>query len=476
MAPTLPDMKRYLEVECPAQLAGFSGDARDSFVERVKKTARELDIDESGTIASKLQQIMHEFGIEMPKDDGSAKRPLSCISDEEDGDDDGATPLSKSRKTTKVKAEPAAPVKAEPKAEPLSEDDVGPDSDTDTEDEVEVVRVSSQQERTEAARASAVNVESVEPVAFSFGPVLKSAMDHQEMMRNWDKERIDDKVNDTPDTPGCGDLNTWLWHLVGTARIRPAGGAYRLHASGIKTQVGCPGNTGGFAPGEKMVRTRKAALDQAWSRGQDVQVQTVGGIAINPVGNPKNTDAAPIGWYHDWNYSNRSSRGGGRGGWEGCPPLVLDGDTQTKLWKPTRFRWRETKTAHGWEWSWDADLKNDDGGESAGTYLLVADQRAKQLCRTPKMFMTEMVGTATSISEGSDGRAELRELLQTDDNPSGGTNQASFSRYAKQREGRAGGGAAAAGAFGGGGGAHRGGGYVPYSGSGQTTGGDWMFR
>ena len=95
------------------------------------------------------------------------------------------------------------------------------------------------------------------------------------------------------------------------------------------------------------------------------------------------------------------------------------------------------------------------------------------------MYMTEMVGTATPISEGSDGRAELRELLQTDDNPSGGTNQASFSRYAKQREGRAGGGAAAAGAFGGGGGgggAFRGGGYVPYSGSGQTTGGDWMFR
>ena len=79
------------------------------------------------------------------------------------------------------------------------------------------------------------------------------------------------------------------------------------------------------------------------------------------------------------------------------------------------LNWEEKKQERSWEWQWDATLRNDDGGASAGNYLIVADQRAKSLCSNPKMYMTEMVGNLVKL-EGLTAQDQVELKSRRGDN------------------------------------------------------------
>ena len=424
-------MKTYVEAH-PETLARF--ERGKDFAERVRNTARTLRV-ERGRHVTMLRGILAKLGVELvvpgsapvpapgppPPEpaDGSAKRPLTCLSSDEEDEAGGrgATPATK-------KPKPAA-----------------------------------------AAAGK---------VCFSFGPVLQSNMDQQDMMRRWDKGRIDEKVANPPETRWTG--NTFFYHMVGKVDISAgADGTYKLAANGTKTLVGGfgqlerrprPGASGVVGPwsppGETLVAERKRALDEHYSRNQEVPEQ------FKPAGGGSRFDVQD-----DWNCANK----GTDGFWE-VPRVVFDSELVpgTKAWQPlisrhgsvgpTGLRWREAKLPHGWDWSWDADLRNNDGGASAGSYLMVSDQRSQHLCTGPKLFTTEMVGMFLRIEPGSDGRAELSKLLQSDSNPSGGVNSSPREGYGKLRA-NGGGGAGGGGASGG---AARRGKFVAFSGVGNVLG------
>ena len=173
---------------------------------------------------------------------------------------------------------------------------------------------------------------------------------------------------------------------------------------------------------QKVILKKKLALACAYADSTWVPQH------LKPVGDSNYTS---VGHLHDWLYSNPEAA------YDGSFPqrceLVIGGQCV----ELRGLRWREQKGKDRWTWTWEALY--DPSAVAAGTYLLIADQRAVQLSggggrwqHATKLYLMRMVGTLVplpgvpsfiSLANARPAAAEtLAELLKSKSNVRGGSN------------------------------------------------------